>query len=85
MWNGFSGLVVYRRWGLAAALGAWVCCPLSVVAFPLARVNCHVEFVDDVCLGYDAQFGQDRNALLQAIDYSLDYLATEAAVTAYDA
>lgn len=77
--------MVYGRWGLAAALGSWICCPLPVVAFPLARVNCHIEFVDDVCLGYDAQFGQDRNALLQAIDYSLDYLATEAAVMAYEA
>jgi membrane-bound lytic murein transglycosylase A len=52
--------------------------------FPLERINCHVELVADLCLGYDAEFGQDRVRLLQAIDYSLDYLATEAAVTAYE-
>ncbi len=61
-----------------------VFCPLAAEGFPLERANCHVEFVSDLCLGYDAQFGQDRVHLLQAIDYSLDYLATEAAVTAYD-
>ncbi|MEA5465248.1 murein transglycosylase A [Leptothoe sp. PORK10 BA2] len=86
--------MVKQFWQLRAVLGAaLVCCPLSAhlftqpsaIAFPLDLVNCHVEFVDDVCLGYDAQFGQDRVALLQAIDHSLDYLATDAAAMAYEA
>jgi membrane-bound lytic murein transglycosylase A len=34
-------------------------------------------------LGLDTQLGQDRVALLQAIDYSLDYLITAAARDAY--
>ncbi|MEM9267277.1 MAG: MltA domain-containing protein [Cyanobacteria bacterium P01_F01_bin.13] len=75
----------YRRWRLRAILvAALACAPLSAIAFPLDLVNCHIEFVDQACLGYDAQFGQDRAALLQAIDHSLDYLATEAAITAYE-
>lgn len=75
----------YRRWRLRAALvAALVCYPWSAIAFPLDLVNCHIEFVDQVCLGYDAQFGQDRAALLQAIDHSLDYLATAASIDAYE-
>ncbi|NEQ48989.1 MAG: murein transglycosylase [Leptolyngbya sp. SIO3F4] len=66
---------------LAAMFVGW---PLPAVAFPLELANCHVEFVRDVCLGYDAQFAQDRAALLQAVDYSLEYLATDAAVAAYE-
>ncbi|MBX2862761.1 MAG: MltA domain-containing protein [Leptolyngbyaceae cyanobacterium MAG.088] len=79
--------MAYRGWKLQTTLAAaaLTLCPLSAVAFPLDLVNCHVEFVDQGCLGYDAQFGQDRALLLQAIDYSLDYLATEAAVMAYEA
>lgn len=57
--------------------------PSPVLAFPLTPTNCHVEFVDPVCLGYDAQFGQDRGLLLQAIDHSLAYLQTDAAAMAY--
>ena len=70
------------RAGLVAVLIGY---PLPAMAFPLDLVNCHVEFVDDVCLGYDAQFGQDRAVLIKAIDHSLDYLATDAAVMAYEA
>ena len=78
--------MVDRRWRLRAAIAACVSLiPLSAIAVPLDLVNCQVEFVSDVCLGYDPQFGQDRGALLQAIDYSLDYLETEAAVAAYAA
>ncbi len=62
-----------------------VAAPLSADAFPLDLVNCRIEFINEVCLGYDTQFGQDRAALLQAIDHSLAYLDTEAAVTAYGA
>ncbi|MBT9311907.1 MltA domain-containing protein [Leptothoe kymatousa TAU-MAC 1615] len=57
---------------------------LPALASPLDLVNCHVEFVDPVCLGYDAQFGQGRQALLRAIDHSLDYLGTDAAAMAYE-
>lgn len=71
------------RWLRTLLIATAVCCPLSADAFPLNLVNCHVEFVRDLCLGYDAQFGQDRSRLLQAIDYSLDYLDTEAATIAY--
>lgn len=75
-----------QRWTVRAMLAALVIfSPLPAVAFPLDRVNCHVEFVGDVCLGYDAQFGRDRIALLRAIDHSLDYLETDAAVLAYEA
>lgn len=70
------------RAGLVAVLIGY---SLPAMAFPLDLVNCHVEFVDDVCLGYDAQFGQDRAVLIKAIDHSLDYLATDAAVMAYEA
>lgn len=74
-----------QRWKLRVLFAVLVTfCPLPAMAFPLEQINCHVEFVDHVCLGYDAQFGQERTALLQAIDHSLDYLATEAAVTAYE-
>lgn len=73
-----------QRWRLRTLFAVLVTFyPLPAGAFPLEQINCHVEFVGDVCLGYDAQFGQDRAALLQAIDHSLDYLATEAAVVAY--
>jgi len=37
-----------------------------------------------VRLGYDADFGADRQALLQAIDHSLSYLATDKAAEDYD-
>lgn len=74
-----------QRWRLRPIFAALVMFhPLPAVAFPLERINCHVEFVDNVCLGYDAQFGQERADLLQAIDHSLDYLATDAAVMAYE-
>ncbi|MEO0867279.1 MAG: murein transglycosylase A [Cyanobacteria bacterium J06642_11] len=74
--------VEWMGWG---ALSAWMAAlaPLPVAAFPLTPTNCHVEFVAPVCLGYDAQFGRDRAALLQAIDHSLDYLQTDAATMAY--
>ena len=58
---------------------------LPAVAFPLAPVNCQIEFIETVCLGYDARFAQDRSALLQAIDHSLAYLETAAAADAYGA
>ncbi|ESA32339.1 murein transglycosylase [Leptolyngbya sp. Heron Island J] len=64
-------------------MAAAVCYPVSAAAVPLVRGNCHVEFVPELCLGYDAQFGQERTRLLQSIDYSLDYLNTDAAVSAY--
>lgn len=70
-------------WLQTALIVAAVGYPASVEAVPLDRVNCHTEFVVDLCLGYDAQFGQERARLLQAIDYSLDYLNTEAAAMAY--
>lgn len=57
---------------------------MSAAAVPLDLVNCHMEFVPELCLGYDAQFGQDRSRLLEAIEHSLDYLQTEAAVAAYE-
>ena len=62
---------------------AAVCYSVSAEAVSLAPVNCHLEFVPDLCLGYDAQFGPERAQLLQAIDHSLEYLNTEAAVDAY--
>ncbi|EKV00725.1 membrane-bound lytic murein transglycosylase [Leptolyngbya sp. PCC 7375] len=72
------------RWLRTVLVTTVVCAPMSTAAVPLDLVNCHVEFVPELCLGYDAQFGQDRSRLLQAVDYSLDYLETEAAVTAYE-
>lgn len=73
-----------KWWQVPVAIAtALTCCPLLAVAYPISPVNCHAELVSGVCLGYDARFGQDRTALLQAIDHSLDYLATDAAVTAY--
>ncbi|MEM9804756.1 MAG: MltA domain-containing protein [Cyanobacteria bacterium P01_D01_bin.56] len=73
-----------QRWRLRKILAAFmVLAPWPVLAFPLDLVNCHVEFVDSFCLGYDAQFGQDRAALLRSIDHSLDYLQTDAATMAY--
>ena len=76
--------ILDKRWRLREILAAlMVLAPLPALAFPLNLVNCHVEFVDSVCLGYDAQFGQDRAALLRAIDHSLDYLQTDAATMAY--
>ena len=76
MWN--------WRWLRTPLLAFMFCCPLPATASPLELVNCHVEFVTEICLGYDAQFGQDRTRLLQAIDYSLDYLETEASAMAYE-
>lgn len=72
------------RWLRTILLAAVVCCPLSSEASPLELINCQVEFIAELCLGYDAQFGQDRARLLQAIDYSLDYLKTDAAAEAYE-
>ena len=79
-----KGQLSKGQWGLQGVLAALALWSLPAVAFPLVPVNCHVEFVEDVCLGYDAQFGQDRSALLQAIDHSLTYLETPAAQMAYD-
>ncbi|MEM9265737.1 MAG: murein transglycosylase A [Cyanobacteria bacterium P01_F01_bin.13] len=76
--------MVNWRWLQTVLVASMVCYPLSAEAFPLDLVNCRIEFVNDVCLGYDAQFGQDRSALLQAIDHSLAYLDTEAAALAYE-
>ena len=73
------------RWLRSILVASVLCCPLSSEASPLELVNCQVEFIAELCLGYDAQFGQDRGRLLQAIDHSLHYLSTEAAATAYEA
>ncbi|MEB3231047.1 MAG: MltA domain-containing protein [Leptolyngbyaceae bacterium] len=52
--------------------------------YPLADPDVLIHLgLDDQLFGNADQPGGDRPALLQAIDYSLDYLGTQAAVDAY--
>ncbi|MEO1593068.1 MAG: MltA domain-containing protein [Cyanobacteria bacterium J06632_22] len=62
--------------------------PLVDPAAVLEPVNCIISAVaanPSVRLGYDRDFGRDRQLLLRAIDHSLSYLATEKAVEDYEA
>lgn len=68
--------------GLTAALAVWLG-GRSLGAAPLVSADCHTAA--ELCWGYDDSFDRDRTLLLQAVDHSLAYLDTPAALADYGA